>query len=175
MSNLSLKEQLEAISLDRSPDQSKDQPVKREHQDHPRKHIEKKSTPRPPRQVQASQAPQNARPAWLEQAKYGVELLKVHFPGCFKENLEIVPLKIGIRQDLIKHLGGRTDIVLADKACMSSSLSYYVNSIVYHRKVKEGATRFDLDGNPAGIVTAEEAQYSETRCAAKQKKKQKES
>ncbi|MDX1902157.1 MAG: ProQ/FinO family protein [Gammaproteobacteria bacterium] len=168
MSNLSLKEQLQAIALDIPSSTESNKTLKK---DHPKKHAEKEVTKT--RQPQAPNAPQNARPAWLEQAKYGVELLKVHFPGCFKENADIVPLKIGIRHDLIKHLGSRTDIALADKACMSSSLSYYVNSIVYHRKVREGAIRFDLEGNPAGAVTAEEANYSETRCAAKQKKKQK--
>ncbi len=82
----------------------------------------------------------------------------------------MVPLKVGIRQDLIKHLGSRTDIALADKACMSSSLSYYVNSPAYHRRVVEGAVRIDLSGEPAGIVTAEEANYSQSRREAKHKK-----
>jgi len=163
MSNPSLKEQLQAIAME-FPSRSKSsvaQPSRKN------KLPQAKSSPE--RKVAREPA---AKPAWLEQARYGVELLKAHYPGSFKEQAEVVPLKIGIRQDLIKHLGGRADIAIADKACMASSLSYYVNSPAYHRKVKEGATRFDLDGHPAGVVTAEEASYSEARCEARQQKKQ---
>jgi len=100
------------------------------------------------------------KPGWREQAQYGVELLKAHFPACFKELREICPLKIGIKQDLVKMLATKAEIVVADKACMVNSLSYYVNSPAYHKSVTAGATRVDLDGQPAGIVTEEEAKYS---------------
>jgi ProP effector len=79
---------------------------------------------------------------------------------------------VGIKQDLVKLLSTREDIVIADKACMVNSLSYYVNSTAYHKSVSEGATRIDLDGNPAGNISAEEAKYStECRQAKLQKKK----
>lgn len=145
MSNLTLKEQLEALSLGSSPSTSA-----------PEKNTKvfKKNVP----QVQAEQVKQ--KPAWLEQAQYGVELLKAYFPACFKEMKEIKPLKIGIKQDLVKYLSTRDDIVLSDKACMVSSLAYYVSSAAYHRNMIENATRIDLEGNTSGLVTAEEAQYS---------------
>lgn len=154
MSNLTLKEQLEALSLGSSH-----------------------STPAPEKNTKAfkkngppvEQVKQ--KPAWLEQAQYGVELLRAYFPACFKEMKEIKPLKIGIKQDLVKYLSTRDDIVLGDKACMVSSLAYYVSSAAYHRNVIEGSTRIDLEGNAAGLVTAEEAQYSlECRKSKLQKK-----
>ncbi len=110
------------------------------------------------------------KPVWLERARYGVALLRVHFPLCFKSGLESVPLKVGIHDDLVRALGGREDITVDDKACMVSSLSYYVNSFAYHQKIKEGAQRIDLEGNPAGHVTAAEASYSSMRQQAKRKK-----
>jgi len=167
MSNLSLKEQLQAFASDLpAPVEAKKvQPVKIK----PQNNISSAKAANPAKATRKEAAP---RPAWLEQARYGVELLKVHYPACFKEPNEIVPLKIGIRQDLIKHLGGRTDIALADKACMSSSLSYYVNSPGYHRRVISGVTRIDLNGEAAGLVTEEEAVYSQTKREAKQQKKQ---
>jgi len=116
-------------------------------------------------------------PAWLEQARYGVELLRVHFPACFGEQGNIRPLKTGIRQDLVRALGGREDIAIADKACMVSSLAWYVNSVGYHKNVTGGADRVDLEGVVSGQVTAEEARYSSEQLQKRQakQKKQKES
>lgn len=140
MSNASLKDQLEALSLAaKTPPAEKKQNVKK--QSRPDKNSAK------------------PKPAWLEHAQYGVELLKAHFPLCFRDIKDIKPLKKGIKQDLVKLLG-TLEIVIGDKACMVSSLAYYVNSIAYHKSVVAGAERIDLEGNNVGIVTAEEAQYS---------------
>src|SRR3990167_4685039 len=112
MSNLSLKEQLKALSLS----SVEGEPNKKE----PRK--EKQSG-------MSGEKAAKQKPAWLEQAQYGVELLKAYFPNCFKELKEVCPLKVGIKQDLVKQLSTRDDIVLGDKACMVNSLAYYVNSV----------------------------------------------
>ena len=159
MSSLSLKDQLKALSMDLSS--SKDEPKSGKN---------KKKMPRP---TQANEKGGKQKPAWLEHAQYGVELLKAHFPACFKELKETQPLKIGIKQDLVKCLSNREDIVIGDKACMVNSLAYYVNSVAYHKSMLEGVKRIDLDGNEAGVVTAEEAQHSmECRKAKLQKKQQ---
>jgi ProP effector len=165
MSNLTLKEQLEALSLGSAPSTSA-----------PEKNTNVKNTNVKSTKVfkkNGSQAEQvKQKPAWLEQAQYGVELLKAYFPACFREMKEMKPLKIGIKQDLVKFLSTKDDVVLSDKACMVSSLSYYVSSVAYHRNMLEGSTRIDLEGNAAGVVTAEEAQYSsECRKSKLQKNK----
>jgi sRNA-binding protein len=139
MSNLTLKEQLQALSLGSSPVPEKSKAVAKK---------------------QGQKSPIKQKPAWLEHAQYGVELLKAYFPNCFKDVKETQPLKIGIKQDLVKRLATLEDIVLGDKACMVSSLAYYVSSAAYHKNVAEGVIRIDLDGNPAGQVSSEEAQYS---------------
>jgi hypothetical protein len=166
MSNASLKEQLEALSLGSTvPGQDTEKKPKKHSQ--PAKQQSRSEQQRPEKKA----APQ-PKPAWLEHAQYGVELLKAYFPNCFKDIKEIKPLKVGIKQDLVKLLSTREDIVIADKACMVNSLSYYVNSTAYHKNVSEGATRIDLDGNAAGNISAEEAKYStECRQAKLQKKK----
>lgn len=158
MSNLSLKDQLKALSLGSTP--SAEQPNKRDHK--------KKNS----RFMQGNGERTKQKPAWLEHAQYGVELLKAHFPSCFKELKEIRPLKIGIKQDLVKHLGAREDIVIGDKACMVNSLAYYVNSVAYHKSMTEGSMRIDLDGQEVGPVTAEEARYSAECRKSKLQKKQ---
>jgi len=85
---------------------------------------------------------------------------------------EIKPLKKGIKQDLIKQLSTMDQVVTEDKACMVKSLSYYVNTIAYHKSVLEGVARIDLEGNPAGAVSTEEAKYSSERHQARQQLKQ---
>ncbi|MDA8561716.1 ProQ/FINO family protein [Gammaproteobacteria bacterium] len=160
MSNLTLKEQLEALS---SSSSSVDSFVEKKMNS-----LEKNKPP------QNSGSKINKKPAWLEQAKYGVELLKAYFPNCFGEIKDIKPLKIGIKQDLVKYLSTREDIVLADKACMVTSLSYYVSSPAYHKNVVNGVNRIDLNGNNDGIITPEEAKYSlECRKIKMDKKKKK--
>ncbi len=154
MSNGSLKDQLSAVASQFS-DPSKKAQHRREHQ---------KSRP--------AAKPQKPKPRWLEYAQYGVDLLRVYFPECFKSMTEVKPLKIGIKEDLLKRLSTIENIVTEDKACMVKSLSYYVNTQSYHKSVIAGAMRVDLDGQPAGIVTAEEANYSVEKQQAKQLAKQ---
>lgn len=148
MSNPSLKEQLQALSLETKPKKN---------------HLQNKQG--------KQQQPVKQKPQWLEQAQYGVELLKAFFPNCFRAVKEVQPLKIGIKQDLVKQLSTMNEVVVGDKACMVNSLSYYVNSPAYHKSVVAGATRIDLEGTSSGIVTAEEANYSAERRKAKMAKK----
>jgi len=154
MSNASLKEQLEAVASQLSNKLAKEQKLKKRFQ-----HGERTN--------------KKPKPKWLDYVQYGVELLKVYFPSGFKSPNEVKPLKKGIKQDLVRRLSTIDSIVTEDKACMVKSLAYYVNTTVYHKSVIEGAIRVDLDGNPAGVVSAEEAKYSLERHQAKLQAKQK--
>lgn len=153
MSNGSLKDQLSAVASQFSD------PAKKT-----KSHAPQKSRP--------SAKPQKPKPRWLEYAQYGVDLLRVYFPECFKTMPEVKPLKKGIKEDLLKRLSTLENVVTEDKACMVKSLSYYVNTHAYHKCVSAGATRIDLDGKPAGEVTAEEAKYSIEKQQAKQQARQ---
>jgi ProP effector len=158
MSNGSLKEQLQALTtVSTSEPNAKVQP-----QQSAPLHAPKQAERARPTHKSAHQKPQpkKQKPSWLESAQYGVELLKAYFPQCFKELKEVQPLKIGIKQDLVKFLSTREEIVIGDKACMVNSLSYYVNSVAYHKNMVAGAMRIDLEGNQAGPVSEEEANYS---------------
>jgi ProP effector len=148
MSNASLKEQLQAVASQLSDKQEKQNRKKIHHVD--------KNKP---------------KPRWLDYVQYGVELLKVYFPAGFKDPSDVKPLKKGIKQDLVKRLS-TLNIVTDDKACMVKSLAYYVNTLSYHKSVTEGVARLDLDGNPSGNVTAEEAKYSIEKFQAKLQAKQ---
>ncbi len=162
MSHPSLKEQLKALSLGLSSEKEQKQ----------KQQLTPKDKIKPSKAVNTNAKAASNKPTWLEQAQYGVELLKVYFPNCFKELKEVKPLKIGIKQDLVKNLGAREDIVIGDKACMVNSLAYYVNSPAYHKSVIEGASRIDLNGEVSSKVTAEEAHYSIEFRKSKFQKKQ---
>lgn len=152
MSNASLKEQLQAVASQLSDTVEKKQKTKKKFQQ-----IEKAKKP---------------KPKWLDYVQYGVELLKVYYPSCFKSANEVKPLKKGIKQDLVKCLSTIDTIVIDDKACMVKSLAYYVNTAAYYKSVVQGAIRVDLNGNPSGVVMAEEAKYSTERHQAKLQAKQ---
>jgi|GEM_PF-1165846 ProP effector len=177
MSNASLKDQLQAVAAQLSDtlvtekvseQRVSDNKVKAEthkplgqhkHNSHKNKPIKNEKT-------------NAAKPNWLVYVQYGVELLRAYFPLCFRMANEIKPLKKGIKQDLIKQLSTMDQVVTEDKACMVKSLSYYVNTIAYHKSVLEGVARIDLEGNPAGAVSTEEAKYSSERHQARQQLKQ---
>ncbi|HEX4046175.1 MAG TPA: ProQ/FINO family protein [Gammaproteobacteria bacterium] len=175
MSNASLKEQLQAMASQladiqipstvqqRAPKAS--EPVEKKHKKYQQseKRFKQPVNRHPDNPGKATRA----KPSWLDYVQYGVELLKTYFPAGFRSANEVKPLKKGIKQDLIKRLSTFNDIVTADKACMVKSLAYYVNTIAYHKSVVEGSMRIDLDGNPAGMVSTEEAQYSVERQQAK--------
>lgn len=155
MSNASLKEQLQAMASQLTDKYELGEQVSKMK----KKLLPKGKTNKP-------------KPKWLEYVLYGVELLKAYFPHCFKPSSEVRPLKKGIKQDLVKFLSTVDTIVMEDKACMVKTLAYYVNTSAYHRSVIEGAPRIDLDGNPVGVVTAEEAKYSVLRQQTKQQARQ---
>ena len=168
MSNGSLKEQLSAVASQFEDPSKKVKP--REHHREHQQSAKAKPVHHKPRTPQPKV--QKPKPRWLEYALYGVDLLKVYFPNCFKSMSEVKPLKKGIKEDLLKRLSTLENIVTEDKACMVKSLSYYVNTQAYHKSVCEGATRVDLDGNEAGVVSAEEAKYSIEKQQAKLQAKQ---
>lgn len=153
MSNASLKDQLAAVASQLTDNKSK---------------ISKPATVNKPKKpFMRVEKPAKPKPKWLDYVQYGVELLRAYFPACFKSSNEIKPLKKGIKQDLVKRLSTLENVVTEDKACMVKSLSYYVNTAAYLKAVVPGVERIDLDGKPDGVVTAEEAQYSNERQQAK--------
>jgi sRNA-binding protein len=69
------------------------------------------------------------------------------------------PLKVGIHVDIAAAL---PDL---DEVAIGRALKFYVSDLRYHRAVAGGAERIDLDGNPAGTVSAGEAENSKRSVA----------
>ena len=73
------------------------------------------------------------------------------------------PLKIGIHNDLLMALGGAIT-----PSELGVALRIYCNNRVYLGQLRTGAARIDLNGNPAGVVTAEEVEHVKARFAKAQ-------
>ncbi|KGK42964.1 DNA competence protein [Nitrincola sp. A-D6] len=89
-----------------------------------------------------------------------VQLLMDAYPEVFSRD-QVRPLKIGIQEDLVAD-----DKVSRTK--IKRALASYVRSPQYLRSFQEGAERVGLDGQPAGNVTAEEAEHAKGKLQAMQ-------
>ena len=85
-----------------------------------------------------------------------LELLCERFPRTFARNPSgRQPLKLGIDRDLVARLGG-----IVSRSALKQALGIYTACPEYRARLIEGAARLDLDGNPAGAVTAGEAEHA---------------
>ena len=85
-----------------------------------------------------------------------LDLLCERFPGTFARNpAERQPLQRGIDRALVARLGG-----IVSRSALKRMLSIYTACPEYRATLIEGTARIDLDGNPAGAVTAREAAYA---------------
>jgi hypothetical protein len=88
-----------------------------------------------------------------------LEHLARKWPGAFAEPR---PLKIGIDRDLFPR------VAVPDAQGMSRTLTWWVSRPEYLTACITGAVRVDLDGNPAGEVTEDDAAYAKRELEGKQ-------
>jgi sRNA-binding protein len=112
-----------------------------------------KPPPKPP--MVAAPKPRDAERT--KRRREAAKTLRTMF-ACFS-GPHCQPLKIGISRDLIE----RAPEIAPDD--ISGALAMYVGLPAYLWTCTEGATRIDLDGAPAGVVTAKEAAYVVQRLA----------
>jgi ProP effector len=90
-----------------------------------------------------------------------ITALAARFPECFAvPDTRRRPLKVGIDTDILAALSGtirRTELIRA--------LAMYCSSDGYLERVLTGAWRVDLEGNPAGVVTAEDERHAQAKRA----------
>jgi ProP effector len=90
-----------------------------------------------------------------------LKYLAERFPQTFV--LEIYqphrPLKIGIAADIV------ASCPELDRRVVGKALGTYTGRIMYLRAFVEGAVRVDLDGHPAGEVSAADAEHAAARLA----------
>lgn len=92
------------------------------------------------------------------------------FPAAFTfKRYEKKPLKIGIIKDIIDYLE-KNPTTDTSKTKVRLALVTYTRQKNYIMTLTENATRIDLDGNDAGIVTKEEAESAIKKLSKKIKK-----
>ena len=69
------------------------------------------------------------------------------------------PLKFGIAADIPARFPA------VERRVLSAALSAYARRVMYLRALVAGAARVNLDGNPAGEVTARDAEYAAAKLA----------
>jgi ProP effector len=132
--------------------------------------LKPKRTPRPelkpaPKSVPAPIAPAETAPRELNEfemagrARSAItatrRALLNRWPNCFKGYMRPKkPLKIGIDKDILA-----ADPEL-NPEIVKLVLRIYVSHETYREVMIEGAGRVDLDGNPAGVVTKSQAEWS---------------
>lgn len=85
-----------------------------------------------------------------------IALLAETFSKCFSVYQERRhPLKIGIDRDILTALDGVITPVELHRA-----VGFYCANTVYLGHTRTGAWRLDLDGEPAGVVTADEEAHA---------------
>jgi ProP effector len=88
-------------------------------------------------------------------------VLRAKFPQCFArlDQRSRQPLKIGIHADI---LVAAPEI---DPTNLGKALQLYTHQTGYLAQCVEGRHRIDLSGEPAGIITAAEAEHARTLLA----------
>ncbi|HEY5718566.1 MAG TPA: ProQ/FinO family protein [Motiliproteus sp.] len=101
-----------------------------------------------------TEAAQNTAPKSKNRSanQAAIALIAETYPLAFSRD-SVKPLKIGIQEDLV------SDGKLA-AGKIKRALASYVRSPLYYKSMQEGAERVDLEGKPAGLVTAEEAAHA---------------
>jgi ProP effector len=95
-----------------------------------------------------------------------IAILAERFPAAFAVNPGYrKPLKLGIHTDIIAQLG--EDIAPCD---LSTALRIYVGNVKYLQTLVAGADRVDINGIPAGTVSAEHADIAKQQLAQRRDK-----
>jgi sRNA-binding protein len=97
---------------------------------------------------------------FLARANNGIDALAKHFPAVFAHEgwQPHRPLKIGINKDI-----AAAGITPAED--IGPTLRLYVRRLMYQRALAAGGSRYDLNGEPCGEVTAEQAAGAATSAA----------
>jgi ProP effector len=115
------------------------------------------STPRPKRKP-----PVDPKPREKDPAVDAIWSLQKHFPLAFPVNpAPKVPLKEGILKDVEPHL----PMLGLTPEQLKLGISTWCRGTRYWASMVENAPRLDLNGQPAGVVTAAQARYAKQQAS----------
>ena len=97
------------------------------------------------------------RDAPVDPVVVAISRLQRHFPKAFPKNpAPKVPLKLGVLADLVQH----AEQLQLDEAQIKEAVKTWCDGRRYWTSMVENAPRVDLNGEPAGAVTANEARHA---------------
>lgn len=109
------------------------------------------ATPTPPSATPTPPSPHQLLEQWYQR-----------YPQAFSRG-RTRPLKVGIHQDLAEREAAWSNKLIR------RALANYVNLPRYVKAMQEGVERVDLEGNPAGVVDAQAAEFAARKRQARQK------
>ncbi|MCJ3377198.1 fertility inhibition protein FinO [Klebsiella pneumoniae] len=110
--------------------------------------------------VKTAKAPPPVRYLQLLPPEQAIMTLKAFWPQLFEGNAPRL-LATGMREQLFADIAGR-DLPLSHKQVIKC-LKSLTRSAGYLSRMREGASRYDLQGNVVATVTADEARYAGER------------
>lgn len=110
--------------------------------------------------VKAAKTPPPVCYLQLLPPEQAIMILKAFWPQLFEGNAPRL-LATGMREQLFADIAGR-DLPLSHKQVIKC-LKSLTRSAGYLSRMREGASRYDLQGNAVATVTAEEARYASER------------
>ena len=128
----------------------------------PRKSAEQAQRgPRPPRPEKRVQPP-------VEPVVITIGQLQKRFPLAFPKNpAPKLPLKLGISKDLI----AQAETLVLSEADLLEAIKVWCQGSRYWAAMTKGAARVNLEGQPEGIVTPEQAAHARSLAAASRRAK----
>jgi len=117
--------------------------------------------PRPPRPEKRAQPP-------VEPVVITIGQLQKRFPLAFPKNpAPKLPLKLGISKDLI----AQAETLALSEADLLEAIKVWCQGSRYWAAMTKGAARVNLEGQPEGIVTPEQAAHARSLAAASRRAK----
>lgn len=127
----------------------------------PRKSTDAQRGPRPPRPEKRTQPP-------VEPVVITIGQLQKRFPLAFPKNpAPKSPLKLGISKDLI----AQAETLALSEADLLEAIKVWCQGSRYWAAMTKGAARVNLEGQPDGIVTPEQAAHARSLAAASRRAK----
>jgi ProP effector len=96
----------------------------------------------------------------FEHVKESLDILCERFPKAFIKEGDCVPLKIGIFNDLRKACEGVEGLSVSK---IRAAVRFYTSRLRYLYCLKEGAKRVGIDGEEAGEVSKEHAEFAQAK------------
>ena len=88
--------------------------------------------------------------------------LAANFPAAFDNSLQIHPLKTGIMEDILLYADKASELGIS-KSKLREAVVLFTRRLDYLTCLKLREMRIDLQGNPVGVVSAEEAEHAATK------------